>query len=214
MISETVNKAMPFLLIGGVIILLYLMTDPQPRAVVGDTQPIPLKEVTYGTRGPTDDDSTYTVTHKPSGDHITLRLYDDELREKIGERTKLDPISGATVEVWDIAGEKKRYWVSPGFDLGVYCGLLTNTGESSDETKRTHGWDYGIRLSPSRFVDEHLAPDLLASHETIGLGISYFPFPIGSPRYFRHIGMGLGRVLAYRDDSWHTLIYLSTEFRF
>lgn len=76
-------------------------------------------------------------------------------------------------------------------DVGAWAGVVgTKSGDAPGQL--------GLRLSPARFLDGALAPDLVLSAHAIGAGASvYLPRELGAPPPWNRIGIGLWYMAAF-----------------
>jgi len=80
-------------------------------------------------------------------------------------------------------------------DLGTWAGVRT---ASSDIIPRGQ---VGVRYSPARLGFGLLAPDIVASRDVGGVGLSLFPPPRYCGRVWSHFGLGAWYTFPFRDSS-------------
>ena len=161
----------------GIALLIFVVSTlafNPPRTSVRDESPVPLKNAFAMFRGSGEADSVLAV-HDASGSVVArYSLLDGDVFQK--------PEQAASGE-FSAVHTRRQFFIDPGIDLGAWTGYRT---EADDEDSRVQ---VGIRYSPVRLAFGTLAPDLVLSQETMGVGASlYLPRSLG--RTWHGIGLG------------------------
>jgi hypothetical protein len=108
----------------------------------------------------------------------------------------------ATEKQFESALTRNYYAFDWGFDIGAWSGPAVHTR-----------LDAGVRYSPARLLYGTIAPDVLLSGHSYGLGMSLYPPPQYAGRYWRHLGVGVGRLTDFGDGAIYNTFYLSFSTR-
>lgn len=199
------NKELLGVTIIGVILLFTFLNTRKPSNI-GDLNPIDQNLPRFhAVRGVSDGDGTIKLQSVLDGQFGTLVLRDGELFSK---EKPAKPTTGSTTESTENDGDKRitretlfatftpdYYLIEPldfsRLDLGTWIGY-----KGSEE-----GYKGGIRFSPVRLLYGAIAADLVASKDSYGGGISFFPPPKVAGRIWSHIGIG----------AWYTFPYPSSD---
>jgi hypothetical protein len=211
---EALNKVIGvgILLIAGWIIYSNSPLDPPKeigeQTIITPNVPVELieKPSVKGEKG------NVKIKHIASGDTLEFDVFDSYLLLPTGTKslpTKLDPNTGKSEPIWEVVPSRPVSFVSLGNDFGMYAGFLT-----SKSGNQTRTWDVGIKYSPVRFLFNSVALDMLASDQSLGIGLSFYPAPERYGYFWKHVGVGLGRVYNYSDDGFSNIIYTTISTRF
>lgn len=104
------------------------------------------------------------------------------------------------------------YLIDPGFDLGVWGGW-SQAGSDSDDDDDISRFQAGFRFSPARLLYGTVAPDLVASADVGGAGLTFYPPTHLVGQHWRHLGVGAWYVAPFdgSDPGWAFGISFSTR---
>ena len=226
-------KIIPFLAL--VVILIYVFSTIKGKIPdKKDQVPVPITQTTYtGVRSNDDKPQAELELVSPHGDHRAFSIYADgvlwqDLDQSI-PRTREDagihlgtpfsePESTPPIDSdkdggkWQVSYIIHRYPIDYTTDLGCWIGFRNGVHNGSNGS--TSPWlDCGLRLSPCRIGWGTIAPDLLASPNQAGVGISFYLPPQTVSSFWQHIGVGLAYCADYHGGSgWMPYCSLSTRF--
>lgn len=88
----------------------------------------------------------------------------------------------------------QRYLGRPWVDVGAWAGVVgTDSGDPPVQL--------GLRVSPARFLDGVLAPDIVISEHAVGAGASlYLPRELGANPPWNRLGAGVWYMAAFNGD--------------
>jgi hypothetical protein len=115
-----------------------------------------------------------------------LGLYDLDERGVLNQ-TPEQSKNGALIVDYRHQAYGARAWV----DVGAWAGVAgTNSGDPPIQL--------GLRISPARFVDGILAPDVVVSEHAVGAGVScYLPRGLRAEPPWNRLGVGVWYMAAY-----------------
>lgn len=204
---------LPILAIGIFVAAVWYNSFTVPATVNGQVV-VPTKITPHIEREVGEVDGSLTIKHNPSGDSLDLDVLNNFVLFPpgvLGSDKWFDANTGKDENRWEIKYDRKRYFYDPGFDFGTYGGYLSGNKEGTD----IEDLDVGIRVSPVRwFYGSTSFPDILASNQGIGIGVSLYPEPIHFGPIFDHIGAGYGMFYTFEDDVRRNLFYVSISTRF
>ena len=169
---------------------------------------IPTKVDYHTTRSDKELDGKIVIEHVPSGDKLRIDHYDGNFLYPNGDVEFPKDKNGLVL--WKVEPTRDRYFVDFNFDVGAYAGVV----DGHKTSNKTSDTDVGIRYSPLRIGYGLFAPDALVSRQSAGIGISCYPSPDNWGKYWRHVGIGYGKVYTYEDMKLRNLFYLSFSTRF
>lgn len=108
--------------------------------------------------------------------------------------------TGVTVSV-----VRHEYLYDPGFDIGAFAGYA----KGGDLTH----FQPGVRLSPVRLLWGTTAPDIVATQQGAGAGVSFYPPAEYFGRWWNHVGVGGWYVAPYTGGDPSLVIGLSFSTR-
>jgi hypothetical protein len=142
----------------------------QPPPSVDGMVPIPYETTRlHGWKGPSDGEGLLTITNR-SGDTVAQYVVGDSgvLHEDPGQQRE-----GQFRASFEPSLYIGRWW----FDVGAFAAA------------NTEDQYLGLRISPARLFYGTVAPDIVGSESSIGLGVSVFP-PARNVGDWSHIGVG------------------------
>ena len=189
--------------IGGAILVAVAATlwfNMTPAATLNGKDIIPPKTQFHMLRTGDQVDGTVKVTHVPSGDSFTTDVSSGQFYQ--------DPEQGESGK-WNTKILRDRYMIDPGLDIGTFAGAYMGGSTEGHDAMAV-----GIRYSPVRLLYGTLAPDLLATSDAAGVGLSLFPPPDYFGHAWNHVGIGFGRLWDYDGGQSDNIGYLSFSTRF
>jgi hypothetical protein len=211
-----IDKILPFAIIAIIVATVYFNSSTPEKSLNGYelVKPDVTTELWRTDKDDKENDNTVTLTHRPSGDSIEFKLWHDYLLFPKDESGK--PIiptrkndDGTEEPIWKYEAERKRFFFDFTWDIGVYGGLFTGSTEKDGGSEL----NVGLRGSPVRIWNT-IAPDLLLSDKTIGVGVSFYPAPERFGEGWNHLGIGYGYCTPFNDGSSGSLFYLSFSTQF
>jgi len=206
--SFKAENILPFLIVGFLAFTFYFNARPPAQSFDGRTVLEPKLEAPKLIRTEGVVDGKVKVTHKPSGNSLSLDYYDGYfMLPKGSDKLPLDADGKA---IWEFDYSKPTYWIDTRFEFGAYAGFLTGSTKGTD----VNPLDVGLKLSPARFFFDSTTVDGLVSNQAAGLGLSFYPSPLRFGPAWRNMGIGYGRMYTYDDGDQRNLIYFTVSAHF
>ena len=193
-----------------IVISATLFFASSPTRVVGDNVIIPTKTNFGLVSKPEQADATLHITAKKdiaAGKSIDIDVLNGVLSES-KEQAKARSEFGIDAEVSRNRDFFDPAWKFPLSDFGTFGGYAP-TRTTKEGSLIDGGFVAGLRFSPFRALYDVVAPDILLSPKTAGLGVSFY---LPSDRFggiFDHWGIGYGHLWPTDGGRSSNIWYLS-----